>query len=135
VLLVLLISMLTPPPASAAIRICRGDPVILLSNGEIIQTDATIQTDVADVRQVKYTLHVPRGVRAVLVIYTPSRIRDREVVEYIDDLPAYHYTTVTLISTTAPNVRATAHTRALLRDGSIEGISGQHLIISITPLL
>jgi hypothetical protein len=135
VLLVLMISILTVHPASAAIRTCRADPVILLSNGEIIQTDATIETDVANVQQVKYTLHLPVGVRVIAVIHTPSSIREKEVVEFIDDLPPYHYATDTLISTAVPNVRSVAHTRALLRDGSAAGMSGEHLIIKITPLL
>jgi hypothetical protein len=34
-----------------------------------------------------------------------------------------------------PDVPATAHTRALLRDGSATGMSGENLIIRISPLL
>jgi len=134
-LLVLAMSTLVPPSASAAIRTCRADPVILLSNGEIIQTDATIQTDVENVQQIKYTLHLPVGVRVIAMIHTSGRLREKEVVEFVDNLPPYHYTTDTLISTAAANVPSVAHTRVLLRDGSAAGMSGEHLIIKITPLL
>lgn len=135
VLLVLILSLLSASPASAAIRTCRTDPVILLSNGEIIQTDATIETDVSDVQEVRYTLHLPKGVQVIAVIHTPSQIRDKEVVEFVDDLPPYHYTTITRVQTATPNVPAVAHTRALLRDGSAAGLSGERLIIQIAPLL
>src|SRR5262245_41623162 len=133
--LALLASILLAQPASAAIRSCRTDPIILLSNGEIVQTDATIATDAENVRQVTYTLHLPVGVKVIAVINTPSRIGDREVVRFVDDLPPYHYSTDTVITTFTPNVWSTAHTRALLRDGSSSGMSGDHLIIRIAPLL
>ena len=135
VLLALMASLLIAHPASAAIRSCRTDPVILLSNGEIVQTDATIATDAENVQQVIYTLHLPVGVKVIAVVNTPSRLGDREVVNFVDDLPPYHYSTDTLITTFTPNVPSVAHTRALLRDGSDAGVSGEHLIVQIAPLL
>jgi hypothetical protein len=134
-LIVVMASILFAQPASAAIRTCRADPILLLSNGEILQTDATIQTDVANVQEVRYRLHLPQGVRVIAVIHTPSRIRDKEVVEFVDDLPPYHYTTVTTIRTTMPNVLSEANTRVLFRTGSATGFSGQPLTIRISPLL
>jgi hypothetical protein len=134
-LLAFVASFHTPDAASAAIRACRTDPVILLSNGEIVQTDATIETDVANVLRVRYTLHLPKGVKVIAVIHTPSWVVDREEVFFVDDQLPYHYVTDTVITTSVSNVRSTAHTRALLRDQSISGISGQHLINRINPLL
>jgi hypothetical protein len=133
--LALLASVLIAQPASAAIRSCRTDPVILLSNGELLQTDATIETDEENVQQVTYTLHLPVGVKVIAIVNTPSRVGDREVVKFVDDLPPYHYSTDTVITTFTPNVLSTAHTRALLRDGSASGASGDHLVIRIAPLL
>ena len=109
--------------------------MILLSNGETIQTDATIGTDAQNVLQVSYTLHLPVGVSVIAVVYTPSQLGDREVVQFVADMPPYHYSTDTVITTSIPNVQSVAHTRALLRDGLAAGINGEHLIIKIAPLL
>jgi hypothetical protein len=135
VLIVLIVSILFAEPASAAIRTCRADPIILLSNGEVIQTGATIQTDLKNVRQIEYTIHLPVGVRAIAVIHTSGRLREKEVVKFVNDLPPYHYTTGTRISTAVANVQSVAYTRVLSRSGSAVGISGEHLIIQIKPFL
>jgi hypothetical protein len=132
-LLVLVMTMLSSHPTSAAIRTCRTDPVVLLSNGEIIRTDATIGTDIANVQEVKYTIHLPVGVKVIRVIHTSGRISNREVVEFVHDLPPFQYTTITTIKTTTPNVLAVAHTRVLSRNGSATGLSGERLIIKIAP--
>jgi hypothetical protein len=129
VLLLLAMSLLTPHPAAAAIRVCRSDPIILLSNGETIQTAATIATDAANVRPVKYTLHLPKGVKVIVVLFTPNQLGRKELVSFIDDRAPYSYATDTVITTSSPNVSSTAYTRVLRRAGSISGMSGEHLII------
>jgi hypothetical protein len=131
-LFLLAVALLMPSSASAAIRVCRADPIIVLSNREILQTTAIIETRIANVRQVKYIIHVPKGVQVLAVIHTSGQLRHKEVVELIDDLPPYHYTTRTVISTTEPNVRSIAQTRVLERYGSASGLSGQYLTIQIS---
>jgi hypothetical protein len=123
------------PTATAGLRACRADPVILLSNGEIVQTDVAIMTDAANVEQVVYTLHVPAGVAVISVIYTPSEIGHKEVVRFIDDMPPYQYMNDTVITTYRDSAPAIAHTRALLRDSWDTGMTGQNLIMRINPLL
>ena len=130
-LLLLAVALLIPSSTSAAIRVCRADPIIVLSNREILRTNAIIGTHITNVRQVKYIIHIPKGVQVLAVIHTSGRLRDKEVVELIDDLPPYHYTTKTVISTTDPNVRSVAQTRVLARYGSASGLSGQYLTIRI----
>lgn len=129
------ISAPTTPIASAGMRACRADPVILLSNGEIVQTDVAIMADAAEVQQVLYTLHLPAGIQVVSVIYTPSEIGHKEVVRFVDDMPPYQYMTDTMVTTFNDQVPAIAHTRALLRDSWDTGMTGQHLIMRINPLL
>jgi hypothetical protein len=133
VLLLLAAAVLLPHSTSAAIRTCRTDPIVVLSNGEILLTNAIIETDLATIREVKYRIHLPKGVRVRAVIYTFAPIRHKEVVEFIDDLPPYHYATVTLVNTLVPNVRSVAQTRVLARYGSAAGLSGQYLRIQIAP--
>jgi hypothetical protein len=125
----------TTPTVSAGMRACRADPIILLSNGEIVQTDVAIMTDPENVKQVLYTLHVPAGVKVISVIYTPSEIGHKEVVRFIDDMPPYQYMNDTVITTFRDSVPAVAHTRALLRDSWDTGMTGQSLIMRINPLL
>jgi hypothetical protein len=134
-LIVSAISAPTTPTAWAGMRACRADPVILLSNGEIVQTDVAVMTDAANVKQVLYTLHLPVGVKVISVIYTPSEIGQKEVVRFIDDMPPYQYMNDTVITTFGPPVSAAAHTRALLRDSWDTGMTGQNLIMRINPLL
>lgn len=134
-LLLSAINSTTIPTASAGLRACRADPVILLSNGELVQTDVSIMTDAADVEQVLYTLHLPVGVKVISVIYTPSEIGHKEVVRFIDDMPPYRYMTDTVVTTYGAPVSALAHTRALLRDSWDTGMTGQNLIMRISPLL
>ena len=121
--------------ALAGLRACRADPVILLSNGEIVQTDVAIMTDAANVKQVVYTLHVPAGVKVISVIYTPSEIGHKEVVQFVDDMPPYQYMNDTVITTFGASAPAIAHTRALLRDSWDTGMTGENLIMRINPLL
>jgi hypothetical protein len=130
-LLLLAVALLITPSTSAAVRVCRADPILVLSNREVLRTNVIIGTDIANVRQVKYIIHVPKGVRVLAVIHTSGQLRHKEVVELIDDLPPYHYTTRTVISTTQPNVRSIAQTRVLARYGSATGLSGQYLTIQI----
>jgi hypothetical protein len=135
VLIVLMVSLLYAQPVSAAIRTCRTDPIFLLSNGGFIQTDVVIETDAANVLEVRYQLHVPRGVKVLLFpVHTPSSLWHKEVVEVFDDMPPYQYATVTTIRTTMPNIRWEANTRTLLGSGSAIGYSGQSLTINIRPL-
>jgi hypothetical protein len=133
-LIISVISTATVPSASAGLRACRADPVILLSNGEIVQTDVAIMTDAANVEQVLYTLHVPAGVSVISVIYTPSEIGHKEVVRFIDDMPPYQYMNHTVITTYGAPAPAIAHTRALLRDSWDTGMTGENLIMLINPL-
>jgi hypothetical protein len=134
-LIVSAISAASAPIALAGMRACRADPIILLSNGEIVQTDVAIMTDAANVKQVLYTLHVPAGVKVISVIYTPSEIGHKEVVRFIDDMPPYQYMNNTMITTFGAPAPAIAHTRALLRDSWDTGMTGQSLIMRINPLL
>jgi hypothetical protein len=134
-LIVLMVSLLYTQPVSAAIRTCRTDPIFVLSNGGFIQTDVVIETDAANVLEVRYQLHVPRGVEVLLFpVHTPSSLWHKEVVEVFDDMPPYQYATVTTIRTTMPNIRWEANTRTLLGSGSATGYSGQSLTIYIRPL-
>ena len=58
----LLAHALVAPATHAAIGGCNSDPVVTLSNGDVLDLHATVTDTYDDVDQVSYTLYVPNGV-------------------------------------------------------------------------
>jgi len=58
----LLAHALVAPATHAAIGGCNSDPVVTLSNGDVLDLHATVTDTYDDVEQVSYTLYVPNGV-------------------------------------------------------------------------
>jgi hypothetical protein len=83
----------------AAGLFCRSDPVIVLSNGVIIDTGATVSTLPWNVEEVHYELHAPAGVNLVVAIPTPTWISTYETFTYIADQPPGKYSIVAVVHT------------------------------------
>ena len=49
-------------PAQAGAGLCRTNPVVVLTNGTVIDLGADIGTGLLNLNHVTYTLHVPRGI-------------------------------------------------------------------------
>jgi hypothetical protein len=82
--------------ASAAIRICRGDPIVWLSNGTRIGMTTSIATDASQVKMVTYTVHAPRGLALSKVVYTGGPLANKErVVVLFDRSSGYQIEVVT----------------------------------------
>ncbi|HZT95232.1 MAG TPA: hypothetical protein VFB34_00180 [Chloroflexota bacterium] len=64
---------------------CRSDPVIFLSNGNMLDLSATVNTAESGVRLVTYTVHIPTGVKISRIQYTQGFLRREKVVAYADD--------------------------------------------------
>jgi hypothetical protein len=58
----LLAHSLVAPATHAAIGGCNSDPIVTLSNGDVLDLHATVTDTYDDVEQVSYTLYVPNGV-------------------------------------------------------------------------
>src|SRR5687767_11379818 len=97
-----------PGAAFAGLGGCRTDPVIVLSNGRVLQLAAQIDTNLNNVRSVVYTVHAPVGTYPVLIIYTENPLRNVERVDFHADLLPGRYTTETLVDTTGNNTRVLA---------------------------
>ena len=107
-----LVSMLAvaagPGAAFAGLGGCRTDPVILLSNGRVLQLAAEIDTNINNVQSVVYTVHAPIGTYPVLIVYTENPLRNVErVVFRADSLPG-RYSSETVVDTTGSNTRVVA---------------------------
>jgi hypothetical protein len=99
------------PLSEAAVGGCRSDPIVVLSDGTILDVSADIGTDVSNVREIHYVVHGPRGVRLVTAISTPTLgFRGKETFTYYADAAPKQYITETLVQTTYDHVSVTAHT-------------------------
>jgi hypothetical protein len=141
----LLLAMLFgAPAASASLGGCRADPVFVLSDGTILDLTAVIGTDVANITEINYVVHGPKGVVLVASLSTPTLgFKGKEHVTYVGDAAPKVYITDTLVQTTAKNVPASSQTifagNGLLalqlsltaQYTTAQGWAGEHLISTL----
>jgi len=95
----------------AAISGCRADPIVMLSDGTVLDVTADIGTSVSNVTEIHYVVHGPQGVRLIASISTPTLgFTGKETFTYYDDALAKQYITETLVRTTRDKVSVTALT-------------------------
>lgn len=116
---------------------CRSDPVVVLSNGAILDLGANITDAAGDVQNVAYTLHVPSGVRIVMSLNTTGLLGLKETFGAMADQPANQYSSLTKVTTGAPGVAVTATTTIIplldqTANGSASGQAQQDLVIRLT---
>jgi hypothetical protein len=85
VLLLLVVLLAMPFAAQAKLMFCRSDPVVILSNGTILDLSADVSTLLINVREVHYVLHVPVGVYPIVTIHTPAWLTSQETFTVISD--------------------------------------------------
>lgn len=129
----LLLGASWPSTAMAAIlQGCRGDPIVMLSNGAIIQMTVDISSEAANVRRIIYTVHVPRRTKVDRIIYTGGELAGKEVVNVYHDLYPGRYSTETVVRRNWTNVQVEATTRVLAgleMSKMVAGQNGQHLVV------
>jgi hypothetical protein len=123
-----LLAALSPEAGAAAFR-CRSDPAVLLSNGSIVDISADIAAYPWDIQTVDYTMHIPAGLRVLLVIRTPSWPTTRETFRVVADQAPGVYDTKTVVRTRERSeVRANLTVKTLLNLielGHKDGYSGE----------
>lgn len=72
-------------PAQAAAVACRTDPIVTLSNGDVVIILVDIATAPENVTRIDYKLHVPKGVTATNIIYTGVELGLVENLVLVDD--------------------------------------------------
>jgi hypothetical protein len=95
----LVAGMVLVPRAQASLGACGSDPIVVLSNGVIIDLSALIGVAASDVQQVRYTLHIPSGLSVRSIIYTPSALGHKEVLQLFAGDAANTYDSVTVVNT------------------------------------
>ena len=143
--LIILVSTPRTPEAYAALGGCRGDPVVILSDGTILDVSVAIEVSVSKVKTIQYIVHGPRGVSLVAAISTPTiGFQGKELFTYIDDAGPGQYVTDTFVTTVPDGIRVTSYTTFAGLGGSsgllgllslqyhpIYGFNGQHLIATL----
>jgi hypothetical protein len=89
---------------SAAALFCRSDPVVILSNGIVMDFGANIATLPWNVQEVHYELHIPAGVSLVAAVHTPTWISSRESFTIYADQPDGQYIVKAIVGTQQSNV-------------------------------
>lgn len=81
----LLLNVLASPHTSHAAAGCRADPLVVLSNGVVLDLSASLDADVSQLQSIEYTLHGPKGVWVVRAISTDGVVQYKEKFSYKDD--------------------------------------------------
>jgi hypothetical protein len=132
--LMLLVTFSATSQAYAARSICRTDPVVVLSDGTILEINAAIQTDISNIDHIDYVLHAPSGVKAVTIVYTDILPPINEKVILVNDSPSRTYSWATTIYTrSGEQVNATVNALFnVLTYRTADGVTGQPIVISYT---
>ena len=132
-LLLLGLAMSEPfaPISEAAAGGCRSDPIVILSDGTILDVSADIGTAVSNVREIHYVVHGPRGVMLMSATSTPILgFQGKETFTYYADAAPNQYITETLVQTTYNQVSVTAQTTFANVSLSLSGL----LTLQYTPI-
>jgi hypothetical protein len=98
----------TQPVAHASVGPCATDPLFIFSNGTELDVDTVIADISADVQQVVFTIHVPRGTQ--LVAYVAGALGAKESWSVLADQAPDNYETVTFVHDPTPGIPVQATT-------------------------
>jgi len=128
-----------PGTARASIGGCRSDPVVILSNGVVLDLSAAIDDTADDVRGTTYTLHAPVGTGVVAVVGTDGVLGLTERFVFQADQAASTYATETVVRTGQGGVAVSATTDVVgagagaTLTGTATGVSAQPLRVTLAP--
>ena len=127
----LLVADRTVQPAAAYVDYCRTDPVVHLSNGQIIQLTTSIGDTPSDVASVVYTISAPAGASVQHVTYTGGALSGKEHVRVVQGAGSV-YGADTIVSTETNSAGVGAQMRVPgIGSASLVGRSGQDLQLQV----
>ena len=107
----LLAAVAAPGSVQAAIKGCRADPIVVLTDGSTLRLAVTIEADPSGIGAIHYTIHGPHGTSIETLVFTQQpEISKLEHVVYIDDAPENTYITETVVTTHDGQVQVVAST-------------------------
>ncbi len=129
-LLALILSGLVTGSAKADMIRCRADPLVLLSDGTIVDISADVSTLLFNIKSVDYVLHIPAGLSAVITLSTPNWPTTIEHFTIYADNPPGTYSSYTTVVTKS-SVAVTANMVVNQNMDSVDGFSGDALYLSL----
>lgn len=130
-------TVVTPGTTNASRSGCRGDPVMLLTDGTAIDISTDIGTEVWNVDSIVYTVHAPVGSRVLTTVYTNGILGIHETMVFRADAPSNRYTVDVVVYTQGRGITASATTTVikLLRTDmkTASGTDRQHLTMQLNP--
>jgi hypothetical protein len=105
---------------------CRSDPVVVLSNGIVMDISADVGTFPWNVQRVDYVLHAPAGTELVLAVGTPTWLTSQETFTFYADGEPGEYHVETTVYTRYGGATVTANS-------ILVSASGVHLDSASTP--
>lgn len=131
VLVLLLVMVFMTSNVQAGWLSCRSDPIVHLSNGQILSLSANIGTRLNDVEEVHYTLHLPADVTVEQVVGTPRWPNTLETFTALQDGNPGEYRTETIVHTSEEDIPVTARIRVMGVGGNVtdteDGFESQSL--------
>jgi len=114
-------------PASAAVGVCRSDPVFTFANGKTLTLNETITDSKSDVIGATYVLHIPVGWAVSKISYTGT-VGSQQNLSWYADQPAGEGSASTTVLTKTAKVPVTANaTLGSKKSSSVSGISNEAL--------
>lgn len=115
-------------PADARYSSCGADPIVYLSNGTVLTIYVDIGTDVANVKEVDYTITAPKNVTLLSVVYTPfPGFLGKEKFKFQDKAEPGQYQTEARVKTTVKDVSIVATSSFGARSVVVSGVDGKKL--------
>jgi hypothetical protein len=136
-LFVIVMVLVAPISVNAARMVCRSDPIVFLSDGTRLQFNAVVETAKENVTSIRYVVHVPAGVSADRVVFTPNWARDVETVELVNDQAPGNYLIVANVNTGSETVAVQINASMVAQSNGgqgsthqvVTGLSGQAIVV------
>jgi hypothetical protein len=123
-------------PADARYSSCGSDPIVYLSDGTVLTVYVDIGTDVANVKEVSYTIYAPKNVTPLSVVHTPfPGFLGKEKFKFHDNAMPGQYQTEVSVKTTVKNVSIVATSSFGARTVVVNGLDGKKLTASGTTVV
>jgi hypothetical protein len=117
--------------AHAGLVSCRSDPLVVLSDGTVIDVSAEVDTLLWNVTEVHYTLHIPQGLKPILIVHTPAWLTSQETFSIYADNPPDEYESTTTVRTRNGQRGVIAHMLVNVGYGNASGFTGEELSIRL----
>lgn len=130
------------PPSGWKSAGCRADPILVLSNGAVLDLELEIAAPLKSVGRIGFTLYGPKDTSLVKVVF-PDGTSEVTDIRYIPGQPTDVYVGYATVTTEQPHVPLSAYLSVVqlpldedpLQQAAspTQGASGQELVVTLKP--